>query len=277
MITMQPVRQGINAGQTATFSVIATGTAPLNYQWQKNGTAILGATSSTYTTPVTAASGDGTLFTVVVSNVVGSLISSPATLSVNSTPGQLTINPTNLAFGTLSIGSQSAASVTLSNASSSYITISNVSVSGAGFDASGVPSGIIMAPGQTATLNVVFAPAGTGSVAGSIIVSSDATNSPTSIPVSGTGVQPTHWVTLNWDPGSSFSIRLLRVPGDEPVRAEYKIEFHTDHDNSVYGYHRPARSNLPLLGNGCGRKYAREFFLGCRVGNHPNTIKKNQY
>ncbi|PYU20295.1 MAG: hypothetical protein DMG30_21570, partial [Acidobacteria bacterium] len=48
-ITTQPASQTVTAGQTATFSVTATGTAPLNYQWQKNGAAISGATSSSYT------------------------------------------------------------------------------------------------------------------------------------------------------------------------------------------------------------------------------------
>ena len=50
----QPAPQTVVAGQTATFSVTATGTAPLSYQWQKNGAAISGATLSTYTTPVVA-------------------------------------------------------------------------------------------------------------------------------------------------------------------------------------------------------------------------------
>ncbi len=42
-ITTQPANQTVAAGQTATFSVVATGTAPLTYQWQKNGSAISGA------------------------------------------------------------------------------------------------------------------------------------------------------------------------------------------------------------------------------------------
>src|SRR5205823_11446122 len=36
-ITTQPARQTVTAGQTATFTVTATGTAPLSYQWQRNG------------------------------------------------------------------------------------------------------------------------------------------------------------------------------------------------------------------------------------------------
>src|SRR2546421_9918059 len=45
-ITTQPASQMVSVGQTATFTVAATGTAPLRYQWQKNGTAIGGATAA---------------------------------------------------------------------------------------------------------------------------------------------------------------------------------------------------------------------------------------
>src|SRR5207244_6044937 len=47
-ITAQPLSQTVTAGQPASFSVTAAGTAPLSYQWNKNGAAISGATSSTY-------------------------------------------------------------------------------------------------------------------------------------------------------------------------------------------------------------------------------------
>ncbi|HEY1312758.1 MAG TPA: immunoglobulin domain-containing protein, partial [Steroidobacteraceae bacterium] len=49
-ITTQPANQSVTAGQTATFSVVAGGTAPLSYQWQKGGAAIAGATAPSYTT-----------------------------------------------------------------------------------------------------------------------------------------------------------------------------------------------------------------------------------
>src|SRR5256885_14133591 len=52
-ITTQPASQTVTAGQMATFTVVATGTAPLSYQWRKSGTAISGATAPTYTTPAT--------------------------------------------------------------------------------------------------------------------------------------------------------------------------------------------------------------------------------
>jgi hypothetical protein len=89
-ITSQPASQTVAAGQTATFSVTSSGAAPLNYQWQKNGTSINGATSTTYTTPATATSDSGSQFSVVVSNSAGSVTSNVATLTVSATsPGRL--------------------------------------------------------------------------------------------------------------------------------------------------------------------------------------------
>src|SRR5437773_2123290 len=83
-ITTQPVNQTVTVGQTATFTVVATGTAPLSYQWQKNGTAISGATSASYTTAATTSSDNSAQFVVVVSNTAGSVTSNAATLTVNS-------------------------------------------------------------------------------------------------------------------------------------------------------------------------------------------------
>ncbi|HXY26226.1 MAG TPA: hypothetical protein VEI73_16360 [Candidatus Acidoferrum sp.] len=82
-ITTQPANQTVTAGQTATFSVTASGTAPLSYQWQMNAADIAGATSSSYTTPVTTTANSGELFRVVVSNSVGNITSNSATLTVN--------------------------------------------------------------------------------------------------------------------------------------------------------------------------------------------------
>jgi len=82
-ITTPPANQTVTAGQTASFSVVASGTAPLAYQWQKNGSDITGATSASYTTSVTTTADSGELFRVVVSNAAGNVTSPSATLTVN--------------------------------------------------------------------------------------------------------------------------------------------------------------------------------------------------
>src|SRR5208282_5030388 len=69
-ITSQPQSLIVNAHDTASFSVTATGSVPLNYQWSLNGTNISGATSSSLTIPNVSQSALGT-YTVVVSNLFG--------------------------------------------------------------------------------------------------------------------------------------------------------------------------------------------------------------
>ena len=82
-VATQPASQTVTEGQTATFQVTASGTAPLAYQWKKNGSDISGATASTYTTPVTTGADSGTAYSVAVSNSAGTVTSSNATLTVN--------------------------------------------------------------------------------------------------------------------------------------------------------------------------------------------------
>jgi len=93
-ITTQPSNQTVTAGQTATFSLVATGVPAPSYQWYKNGASIGSATSSSYTTPVTTSLDNGTSFYCQVSNVAGSVSSSTATLTVDFTPA-ITTQPSN--------------------------------------------------------------------------------------------------------------------------------------------------------------------------------------
>lgn len=95
-IGTQPASQTVLEGATATFSVTASGTAPLAYQWKKGGTAITGATSASYTTPATVLADSGSSFTVTVSNAAGSVTSSAATLTVNPAPPTITTQPSGV-------------------------------------------------------------------------------------------------------------------------------------------------------------------------------------
>lgn len=85
VITDQPEDETIVDGGTATFSVTVTGTNP-TYQWQLNGVDINGATSSSYTTPVLTESDSGNEYTVVITNVLGTVTSDPATVTVDPAP-----------------------------------------------------------------------------------------------------------------------------------------------------------------------------------------------
>ncbi len=81
-ITTHPANQAVTEGQPASFSVVASGTAPLSYQWQRNGTNISGANASTYNIAATALTDNGARFRVIVSNANGSVTSNEAILTV---------------------------------------------------------------------------------------------------------------------------------------------------------------------------------------------------
>ena len=89
-ITTQPANAQVKEGQTAQFTVAASGTAPLSYQWSQNGTSISGATASTYTTAAATRADDGAQFVVAVTNSAGSATSSAAKLSVTPVPSPAT-------------------------------------------------------------------------------------------------------------------------------------------------------------------------------------------
>jgi hypothetical protein len=90
-ITTQPRSQTVYAGANVTFSVAASGTEPLSYQWQKNGNNISGATSTSLTLTRVTSYSAGT-YRVVVGNSVGSVTSAGATLTVRSRYGDYAHN-----------------------------------------------------------------------------------------------------------------------------------------------------------------------------------------
>lgn len=92
VISSQPASVMVNAGQTATFSVVAS--AATTYAWKRNGVSINGATSGSYTTPPATAEMNGSQYTVTVSGPGGSVESGAATLSVQWM--SFTVQPKNV-------------------------------------------------------------------------------------------------------------------------------------------------------------------------------------
>lgn len=84
-ITQQPLPQSAAAGQSVTFTVGATGSAPLRFQWRLNGAPISGATNATLNIPSTALSSAGN-YSALVSNEAGVVSSANAALTVASAP-----------------------------------------------------------------------------------------------------------------------------------------------------------------------------------------------
>ena len=93
-IVTQPADQTVAQAQPASFSITASGDAPLSYQWQRNQVNIAGATSPTLTIPSTTFADNDAKFRCVVTNGLGSMPSSEATLTVNAPPS-ITGQPTD--------------------------------------------------------------------------------------------------------------------------------------------------------------------------------------
>lgn len=85
VISTQPQSQSIRAGFAATFSVVASGTGTISYQWRRNAVDIAGATNSSYTISECVPSNQAD-YSVVVTNFCGSVTSANATLTVQTLP-----------------------------------------------------------------------------------------------------------------------------------------------------------------------------------------------
>ena len=105
VITGQPQSRTVAAGSSTTFTVTATGTPPLSYQWRKNGVNITGATSSNYTIASVTATHAGT-YSVIVSNASGNVTSNNATLTVTAPNQKPDANISTPVAGTTYAGGQ---------------------------------------------------------------------------------------------------------------------------------------------------------------------------
>jgi fibronectin type 3 domain-containing protein len=113
---------------------------------------------------------------------------------------QLSITPSSTNFGNVPLGSSSIQPVVLNNTNTSSITISQANVAGREFSISGLFLPLTLAAGQNSTFGIAFTPSSAGTVTGSLSLVSNATSSPTSEALFGTG---THNVDLLWQVSTS--------------------------------------------------------------------------
>ena len=114
-ITAQPANSTNVVGTTAAFTVAACGSAPLNYQWKKNGTNLIGVTGTNFTI-VNVQTNDAGTYSVAITNAFGSVISSNAMLTV-LVPPSITLQPassTNLAGTTATFTNAASGTLPLS-------------------------------------------------------------------------------------------------------------------------------------------------------------------
>jgi hypothetical protein len=119
------------------------------------------------------------------------------------TAGQLGVNPTTMNFGTVTVGNPQSQPGSLT-AGGSDINVSSASWNGQGFSLSGITFPTTVKAGNSASFSVTFDPQAAGATSGQVSFVSDATDSPTSVTLSGTGAQPVqHSVSLAWNPSLS--------------------------------------------------------------------------
>jgi len=118
-ITSQPASLTVTAGASASFSVTASGTAPLTYQWTKGGATINGATSSTYSIASTV-TGDAGNYAVTVTNSAGTATSNVATLTVSAAAVSAPVVTSSPASVTQAAGSSLSLSATVTGGGLSY-------------------------------------------------------------------------------------------------------------------------------------------------------------
>jgi Abnormal spindle-like microcephaly-assoc'd, ASPM-SPD-2-Hydin len=152
--------------------------------------------------PKTAAASSGSL------TLVSDAATSPAPITLSGTGITvgltLSVNPSSVSFGNVNISATASKNVTVTNTGNSNVAISSVTLTGAQFTLSG-GSAVTLTPSQSITLTVQFGPTAAGAAAGTLSIVSNATGSPATIAVTGSGVAAPvqHTVALSWNASTS--------------------------------------------------------------------------
>ena len=188
-IDVGPRSQTIAEGDSASFQVVASGSGPLSYQWEKNGAALSGQTSATLALNNLQWSDAGS-YSVIVSNTASAVTSNPAVLTVGSPIDERIIGLSgDLAMGTVTVGTTAQTTLTITNGGFYALSVSHLTYP-SGF--SGDWSGIIPPNGST-NVTVTFAPGAATSFSGQMSVSSDASSGNGAAVVSGSGIAALQW------------------------------------------------------------------------------------
>jgi len=143
----------------------------------------------------------------VVSDASNPNLAIPLTGTGTPVPqGQLSVAPTSMDFGNVTVGTQASQNGTL-NATGASVTVSSGTVNGSAFVLTGISFPVTILAGQHVQFSVTFTPTANGVVSGSINFASDASNAPTIESLTGTGVPPAqHSVGLSWTASISQNI-----------------------------------------------------------------------
>ena len=158
--------------------------------------------------PPSAKSMTGTL------SIVSNSAKNPTTTVALSGTGtaansQLTLSATTLNFGSVAVNSTAAQTLKLTSSGTSPVTISSASIQGSGFNLIGGSFPITLNPQQSATLQIQFKPTAAGAITGTLAISSNASASPISVSLNGTGAGASRAINLSWDAPVNGSVPVV--------------------------------------------------------------------
>jgi legume-like lectin family protein/ASPM-SPD-2-Hydin domain-containing protein len=199
-VAISPASSSLQTGGTQQFTATVTGSTDTAVTWSVASGGGTVSTSGLYTAPSTVGTAS-----VVATSAASPSSSALANVTIYApVTVLLSASPTSVVFGSVPVGQSASQSVTLSNTGNSTVTIFSDSFTGSGFSISGLtfPFTLAAAASQSATLT--FAPTSSGTAWGSVSFVSNATNSPATVTLSGSGTAPVqHTASLSWQPSGS--------------------------------------------------------------------------
>jgi hypothetical protein len=199
-ISFGNVQIGASQNQTDMLTNIGQSKVTIS-QMTVNGA---GFAASGLTLPLTLTPGQSVNFNVVLDpksagSVSGSIAltndgsSSPVTVSLSGTgvaAGNLTTNPSSLTFSNVQVGTSQTQTETLKNTGGTSLTVTAASASGPGFSITGLSLPLTLAPNQSSTFGVQFAPGSAGTSNGTLSITVSGSSTTVDVALSGTGVTP---------------------------------------------------------------------------------------
>ena len=213
-----PVLSGITPSSAtaggAAFTLTVSGTnfvkgAIVNWNGAPLATAFVSATQLTAAVPAVDLESAGVVPVTVTNAAPGGGPSAAATFTVSAAIPGATLTPTGLGFGSVATGATSTSqNVVLANPGTAPLTTISIATT-TGFLETNT-CGSSLAPGANCTIAVTFSPVATANATGLLAVADNATGSPQTVALSGTGTEP---LTIAATSGGSTSATVSSSSG----------------------------------------------------------------
>ena len=197
-----------NSGNTTiTINQVSTTGPVFTSSGLSVGQQIAAGATATFTStfaPTTTGTASGSV--TIASTATNPTLTIP--LSGTGTQSALSASPASINFGAVLEGASASVPVTLTNTGTAPVSITNHAIAGTGFTLTGWSAPASLAPGQTTSFTVTFAPTTSGSASGSVSVTSNAPGSPLAISLSGSGTTMQATLTISPSPVAFNSVNV---------------------------------------------------------------------